>query len=297
MNNMNNEDYGKLIEFNDICLSNKDLFYPKITIVTPSYNQGRFLERTILSVLNQNYPNLEYIIIDGGSEDNSVDIIKKHENYLHYWVSEPDKGQSDAINKGFLLSSGEILAWINSDDTYLPGAFQTVANLFNSKKADMIYGRCYLVDEHDYAFSEAKVTPFNFTDYMLGFFTIPQPSAFWRREIFFNAGMLNVSNYTCMDYELWLKFAMQGARITYYDAPLANFRLHVESISGSGRYSFDYIQDMQRITKSYLGYIPKKTYVNLRKVLFHLKHLKTLFRYYLKFRKNGTFVQDYKELI
>ena len=120
--------------------------YPKISIITPSYNQGQFLEQTILSILSQDYPNLEYIIMDGGSSDNSVEIIRKHEDNLTYWVSEPDKGQSDAINKGFQRATGDILTWLNSDDYYLPGTLHTVAEYFTQHPdVECIYGDLQVV--------------------------------------------------------------------------------------------------------------------------------------------------------
>ncbi|NVO00781.1 MAG: glycosyltransferase, partial [Geobacteraceae bacterium] len=121
---------------------------PKITIVTPSYNQGRFLEKTILSVLDQGYPNLEYIVIDGGSTDESVEIIKKYADRLTYWVSEPDRGQSHAINKGFERATGEIFGWLNSDDWYHPGALQAVAEAFAANPdVGAVVGAGEMVDE------------------------------------------------------------------------------------------------------------------------------------------------------
>ena len=136
--------------FNEKVILNKNLKFPKITIVTPSFNQSKFLERTIISVLNQNYPNMEYIIIDGGSTDGSVDIIKKYEKYLTFWCSEKDKGQSDAINKGFEHGTGEIYAYLNSDDLFLPGTLQYIAEAFKSNKNyDLIYGSIYIIDKND----------------------------------------------------------------------------------------------------------------------------------------------------
>lgn len=268
--------------FNEKVILHKDPKYPKISIVTPSYNQAQFLERTILSVLNQNYPNLEYIIIDGGSTDGSVEIIKKYENYLAYWICEKDKGQADAINKGFKKSTGEILAWLNSDDTYLPDALQSVADFFKQHpNTDMLYGRCYMMDQDDEIFQEAKAMPFNLLDYIYGLFTIPQQTTFWRKDIFFKAGMLNTENHTCMDGELWINFAKNKANITFVNRFLANFRLHYESISGSGRYNNQYQQDKMRIQYDVLGYLPNPVGKILRRVWFITKYPIAHIRYYL----------------
>jgi len=171
--------------FDEKVILNKDPSWPKISIVTPSYNQAQFLERTILSVLNQNYPNLEYIIIDGGSTDGSVEIIKKYEKYLAYWVSEKDKGQADAINKGFQKSSGEILAYINSDDTYNPGAFLKIAKAFaKSPRADLMFGNVNHIDSYDKLIDECRFTKFNFATLIYEGGNLQQPGAFWTKKIY-----------------------------------------------------------------------------------------------------------------
>ena len=183
--------------------------WPKISIVTPSFNQGKFLEKTILSVLEQDYPNLEYIIIDGGSTDSSVEIIKKYEQHLSYWVSEPDRGQSHAINKGFAKTTGEILGWLNSDDWYYPGALRAVAEAFaNNPKTGAVVG---IGDFYYEEFNRIQtVEPFPVTMQSLygavdRFFM--QPSCFFTHKVWNECGPLDELLQLAMDLDLWLKIA------------------------------------------------------------------------------------------
>jgi len=274
--------------FDEKTLLERDDSWPLISVVTPSFNQARFLERTILSVLNQNYPNLEYIIIDGGSTDGSVQLIEKYERYLAYWVSESDRGQSHAINKGFSKSKGEILAWLNSDDTYLPNALHIVGDLFRRDgKVDMVYGRCNMIDENDVIFQESKVIPFNLLDYLLGLFVIPQQASFWRRDIFFAADGLNEENRTCMDYELWVRMAQRGGVIRHVNYFLANFRLYDQSISGSSKYQDEYLQVLKNTRREFLGFEDDSMKRLYRRFLLFLKHPACFMRYYLSIVRRG----------
>ncbi len=153
--------------------------YPKISIVPSSYNQGQFLEETVLSVLNQNYPNLEHIIIDGGSTDNSVDIIKKYEDQLAYWVSEKDKGQTHAINKGFKHSNGEILNWLNSDDLLAPGALHVIAEEFSKNpRVDFFFGDFTIIDKEGRVIFSRKSPPYCFYTLFYGRQLSSQPAVF-----------------------------------------------------------------------------------------------------------------------
>ena len=141
---------------------------PRVTVVTPSFNQAIFLEETIRSVLLQDYPDLEYIVMDGGSSDGSVEIIKKYEKHLAYWTSEKDAGASDAIRKGFERATGSILAYLNSDDLYLPGAIHRLVNRLRSVKGDVVYGNTYWIDEETNVLSERRQTPFSRLAYFYG---------------------------------------------------------------------------------------------------------------------------------
>ena len=199
---------------------------PKISIITPSYNQAAFLERTILSVLNQNYPNLEYIIIDGGSTDGSVEIIKKYEKYLTYWVSEKDNGQSDAINKGFLKSTGVILGWINSDDTYESNALSNIAECFlKNLHVSLVYGNGKLIDVNDNIIVELRSVPATLKALIYDGCNLNQASAFWKRDVFFECGMLNPNLDCAMEYELFYKiFSMWKTK--HIPTTIANLRIH-----------------------------------------------------------------------
>lgn len=202
---------------------------PRISIVTPSYNQAQFLERTIISVLNQNYPNLEYIIIDGGSTDGSVDIIRKYEKYLTYWVSEPDEGQSYALNKGFAMSTGDILAWLNSDDMYLPGALFKVAEIFRKDPdTTLVYGDYIKVDADDRCIALRRKPSFDYHICLYACDILIQPASFFNCKAFFEVGGIDADfNYT-MDYDLIMKLARHG-EFLHTRSYLACYRLHATS--------------------------------------------------------------------
>lgn len=188
--------------------------YPTISIVTPSYNQGQYLEKTILSVLDQDYPHLEYIIIDGGSTDNSVEIIKKYENHLAYWTSEPDRGQCHAINKGFSHATGEIFAWLNSDDYYAAGALRTVAEMFRTNPTvGAVVGAGEMTDG-----TYVTVIPSFYVsvDALYGWVDrfFMQPSCFFTKQVWLECGPLEERFNFAMDLDLWIKIAKRFAFAT-----------------------------------------------------------------------------------
>jgi glycosyltransferase involved in cell wall biosynthesis len=198
---------------------------PLVSIITPSFNQGLYLEETIKSVLNQDYPNLEYIIIDGGSTDGSLDIIKRYEDRIGYWESEPDLGQTDAINKGFAHAKGEILAWLNSDDTYRPGAIQEAVDyLVAHPEAGMVYGHAFYIDEEGKVVAQFPTAETDYYKLRRGNATIPQQAAFFRSTLWKMVGPLDPSFYYAMDYDLWTRISSVSP-IDYYPRLWANFRL------------------------------------------------------------------------
>jgi glycosyltransferase involved in cell wall biosynthesis len=223
---------------------------PKISIVTPSYNQGAFIERTIQSVLNQNYPNLEYIIIDGGSTDGSMEIIKKYQDKLAYWVSEKDRGQAHAINKGFHRATGDIVGWLNSDDEYCSGTLETVAKTFTADNdVDFVFGNRITIDENGRILRDERHTRFSFSALVLYGMIVSQPASFWKRELFEKYGYLDESKRFCMDYEFFCRI---GAHIKakHIRKHLARFRRHPSSKSSTIRNVA--LEEHSRIRERYL---------------------------------------------
>ncbi len=199
---------------------------PLVSIVTPSFNQARFLEETIRSVLAQDYPRLEYLIVDGGSTDGSVEIIRRYADRLTWWVSEPDQGQTDAINKGFARARGEILAWLNSDDTYEPHAVrEAVAFLQAHPEVGLVYGDANYIDEHGHVMGRFPAAQTDYARLRRGYVHIPQQAAFFRAALWRQVGPLDPSFYFAMDYDLWVRLA-KISEIRYVPRLWANFRIH-----------------------------------------------------------------------
>ncbi len=179
----------------------------KISIVTPSYNQGQFVRETIESVLAQDVPDLEYMVLDGGSTDNSADIIREYEPRLTYWHSKSDRGQADAIHKGFEMSTGDILGWVNSDDMLKPGALSFVMDIFkHNPEIHFMYGGCEIIDEQGRHIKNLLEPCYNEKWQLYIRCCVPQSSCFWRRALYFETGGLDTSLHYAMDYDLWFKF-------------------------------------------------------------------------------------------
>lgn len=198
---------------------------PLVSIVTPSYNQADYLEQTIRSVLEQDYPRVEYIVVDGGSTDGSAEIIEKYGDRLAFWVSEKDAGQAEAINKGLARATGEIVAWLNSDDFYFPGAVAAAMKAFEAHpEAGLIYGDTLAVDEEGDFIHFPKYAQWSLED-MLTFHIIGQPAVFMRREVLLKAGFLDPSFHFLLDHHLWIRMASR-APMVYVPERWAAGRFH-----------------------------------------------------------------------
>jgi len=210
---------------------------PRVSIITPSYNQSAFLEQTILSVLRQDYPDMEYIVVDGASDDGSVEIIRKYADRIAWWVSEPDQGQGDAINKGFSRATGEIVAWLNSDDVYLRGAVSSaVDKLMTDPACGLVYGDVLSLGECDKPIHIQEFGQYDLSD-LMKFQIIGQPAVFMRRSVLMETGFLDNNFQFLLDHHLWLRIAGQ-TRICYSGELWAAARYHAaaKNLAQAGKF-------------------------------------------------------------
>ena len=214
-----------------------------LTLITPSFNQGRFIEQTIQSVLDQGYPNLQYIIIDGGSTDNTIEIIKKYDKYISYWVSEKDNGQSHAINTGLKIATGEIINWLNSDDYLEPGALLQIASYFEDPGIKVVCGRSRVFSEDGKInfFSTGTDIFHNNLAKTIGWARIDQPETFFRKSAIDQIGFLNEKLHYVMDKEWWIRYLLNFGLDNIYvtDGIFVNFRLHTNSKTVSQKTGFE----------------------------------------------------------
>jgi glycosyltransferase involved in cell wall biosynthesis len=242
---------------------------PKVSIVIPSYNQGLFLERAVQSLIKQQYPVLEILAVDGGSTDGSRGILERYSPYLDYWCSEPDRGQTHALNKGFDRASGEIMGWLNSDDELVPGALFRVAEFFSGRPhVDVVYGHRILINEDEMEIGRWTLPPhdtrvLSWTDY------IPQETLFWRRRLWNRIGAkLDERFQFAMDWDLLLRFRDAGAKMVRLPLFIGLFRVH-ERQKTCAEINSTGFHEMQRLRTRSIGYTPSQRRVALG-VLWYL---------------------------
>lgn len=231
----------------------------KLSVVTPSFEQGRFIQRTIDSVLKQDYDNFEYIVFDAGSTDSTHDILHSYGAQIS-WVSEPDNGQAHAVNKGIRKATGDIICWLNSDDTYADGALTKVAEFFEENQdVSLVYGLANHIDIHDKVINQYQTSPFD-PEHLLENCFICQPALFFRKDIVQKIGYLDEDLYFCMDYEFWLRASSEGLSFKYVEEHFANSRLYNENKTLNDRHAVH--REVVQMFKNKLGYVPSRWIIN-----------------------------------
>ena len=255
-----------------------NLSWPRISIVTPSFNQAAFLERTILSVLEQGYSNLEYIIIDGGSTDGSVDIIKKYQERLAYWISEPDRGQAHAINKGLRMATGEWVGWQNSDDIFYPGVFESLAReAAKAPHADLIIGNMNLIDKEDQVLRDIKYVRPTYRSLLAEGMVLTNQAAFWRRRVHGEIGYVDETLDCGFDYEWFLRL-LAGRGAAHVNATWGGLRLHEDTKTSNRQVVFD--MEFREIVRGREVSSFTKRFFQIRRLLlmFNQGHIRYLSR-------------------
>jgi len=225
---------------------------PRISVVTPSFNQARFLERTIVSVINQGYPNTEHIVVDGGSTDGSVEVLRRYGHALARWTSEKDRGQTDALNKGLRAATGDIIGWQNSDDVYLPGAFLRAADAFARDPAlDVFFGNTLHLDGDDAVIADMRFTPFRLFTNLYEGIALNNQGVFWGRRIMERAGLPDERYQFAMDFEYFIRMAARGARFRRTGAFLGGFRLQEGSKTSDGGNMAAWRREHEEIVRRY----------------------------------------------
>jgi glycosyltransferase involved in cell wall biosynthesis len=226
----------------------------KISIVTLSFNQAPFLEQALQSVLNQDYPDLEYIVVDPGSTDGSREILERYRDRLSALILEPDAGPGDGLNKGFARASGSVLGYLNADDAYLPGALREAAAVFASRdRPDVVCGHGLIIDSTGRVVRRMRSAPWSLTRFVYGASVQMQQSTFFRADAFARTPGFNNANRTCWDAELLMELGRAGARFRIVDRYWSLFRIHESSITGSGRLNDRYAEDLARMFRIVMG--------------------------------------------
>jgi len=252
--------------------------WSRISIVTPSYNQGQFIEETIRSVLLQGYPNLEYIIIDGGSTDNSIEIIKKYEQHLTYWISESDRGQSHAINKGWEKCTGDYLAWMNSDDCYLLNALNYLTKTSLSNNPDFVYGSTYAGNtmEEKQIIEGKGIRSFKLKNLLKFFYSvdyiIPSQSVFIQKSILERIGLLNEDLHYCMDLDLFARILLAIPVVYRNPKPICFYRTH--SLAKTSMQNQAMRNEAIEITKKYSTFLEEKDWQKISKLIIYSEHFR-----------------------